>query len=195
MSFDIKKYASPKIIEIVIPVLSFIGICISAYLTYSHFTQIETICLPGMHCDEVLSSPYSEMWGIPVYLLGFLMYVVMSMLGMAFYWGVGFKRNTTALLIYVVSLSAFLFNLYLYYLEIFVIHAFCTWCVASSLIVLSLLVISCINLRNIYPLSCQINTDFRPGLFVPVVFVSRFFLRLLRIGFVEKEEELVFQYY
>ena len=131
-----------------IPILGMVGIGISAYLAYVHYKEVEPVCLPITDCNAVLSSHYSAIWGVPLSILGLLMYIVLTILG---FWHLR-KRNegqaVMALGIYTVALSGTLFSAYLYYLEIFVIQAFCTWCIASSLVMVSTLVISIINLSS-----------------------------------------------
>jgi uncharacterized membrane protein len=111
-------------LQIAIPLLGFLGMGISTYLTYLHYASISAVCLPFMECDVVLSSPYSVMWGVPLSLLGIVMYAFITGLG---FWQLGQKnegQSLAALLIYVTALSGILFTGYLYYLEIFVIHDF-----------------------------------------------------------------------
>ncbi len=127
-------------------ILSLVGMAISAYLTYVHYQQTSTICSPGMECDAVLSSPYAQMWGVPLSLLGLGMYTVLTVLGWLLWRGRSERRELVGLGAYTVAMSATLFSLYLYYLEIFEIHAFCTWCVVSSVIVFGLLVLTSVNL-------------------------------------------------
>ena len=44
--------------------------------------------------------------------------------------------------IYSAALAGTLYSLYLVYLEIFEIHAFCSWCLASGLVMATMLVLS-----------------------------------------------------
>ena len=131
--------SSVKAVSMAILFLSLAGMAISAYLTYAHYRHASTICLPGMDCDAVLSSPYAQIWGVPLSLLGLAMYAVITILGFFIWQGKGRRRELLGLGAYTVALSASLFSLYLYYLEIFEIQAFCTWCIVSSVIAFSLL--------------------------------------------------------
>lgn len=131
---------------LVILILALVGGAISGYLAYVHYRGVSALCLPGMECDEVLSSAYAQFAGVPLSLLGLGMYVVLAVLGFLLWWGSGERRQWFALAAYAVALSATLFSLYLYYLEIFEIEAFCTWCVASSLVVFALMVLTSVSL-------------------------------------------------
>ena len=94
----------------------------------------------------VLTSAYAQMWGIPLALFGFLLYAALTALGI---WSLQAKerwQDSLDLGIYGFALSGTLFSIYLYYLEIFEIHAFCTWCIGSSIVIVGLLVLALINL-------------------------------------------------
>jgi uncharacterized membrane protein len=55
-----------------------------------------------------------------------------------------------------------LFSVWLTYLELFVIHAICMWCVISAIIVTSIFVVSVLDLREIG--SAAYAADEREGL-------------------------------
>jgi uncharacterized membrane protein len=127
-------------------ILGLSGIGISSYLVYVHYYELSTVCLPGFECDTVLTSSYAQMWGIPIALLGLGMYLVITLLGFWLLFEKGESQDLISLAIYTLSLSGTLFTAYLFYLEIFVLHAFCTWCVASSIVIFGLLILSLVNL-------------------------------------------------
>jgi uncharacterized membrane protein len=133
-------------VKLVISILGFTGIGISGYLTYVHYRSLSSICLFNMHCDAVLTSRYATMWGIPLSLLGLLMYVFLTGLSL---WSLRAKeehQNTLAMAVYATALTGTLFTIYLYYLEIFEIHGFCTWCIGSSIVIVCILVLALIDL-------------------------------------------------
>lgn len=136
-------------IGLAIAVVAFLGVLISGYLAYVHYQDVSALCLPGMECDEVLSSPYAQLWDVPLSLLGMGMYLVLVALGTLIRLWPGDRQGLLALGAYAVALSATLFSLYLYYLEIFEIEAFCTWCVASSLVVFTLMALTLVHLRAV----------------------------------------------
>lgn len=140
-----------------IMLLGLVGTAISAYLVYAHYQHVDMMCLPGMECDEVLSSDYAQIWGVPLAMLGLVMYVVVTVLGYLLWRGPARWRAVTALCVYAVTLSATLFSLYLYYLETFKIRGFCTWCVASSIVVFGLLALTSVNLSSLADRSDERN--------------------------------------
>jgi len=133
-------------LKLSISILSLIGIGISGYLTYVHYYNIGSTCLFGTDCNVVLSSYYATMWDVPLALLGLLMYIVLAVLGLWSLLAKEGQRNMLDMGIYGMALSGTLFTIYLYYLEIFKIHAFCTWCIGSSIVIFIMLILSLINL-------------------------------------------------
>jgi uncharacterized membrane protein len=122
-----------------------LGVGISSYLTYVHYGSVTAVCPFNARCDVVLSSPYAQMWGVPLSLLGLLMYAVLTTMGFWLWRAQSRWERLIALGAYTVALSGTLFTGYLYYLEIFELHAFCSWCVASSVVIVGILALSLIN--------------------------------------------------
>ncbi len=131
-----------------VPILGLVGVGISAYLTYVHYAKVKAICLPQANCDAVLASPYAQMWGVPLSLIGALMYAFLSALGFLFLRQRNEGEGLIALGTYAIALSGTLYSAYLFYLELFEIHAFCTWCLASALVIVCILVLSLVNLSS-----------------------------------------------
>lgn len=111
------------------------GAMISLYLSWTAlFGERELACGPIGDCHTVQGSQYASVAGIPVAVLGLALYL--SLLGM-----LGIRRwrlPDSALLgawTFSIALSGVLYSAYLTYLELFVIHAICAWCVASAVIV------------------------------------------------------------
>ena len=144
MPYPARRQAS--ILKPTILLLGLAGMGISGYLTYLHYQEAAAICLPTMNCDAVLTSPYSQMWGVPLSVLGLLMYAGITFLGLLSLWGKKEWGQPLAMGLYGLALASLLFTIYLYYLEIFEIHAFCTWCIGSSIVVLAIFVLSLLNL-------------------------------------------------
>lgn len=108
-------------------VLGVAGVLVSAYLTYKTSDPSGVVCSLGGGCETVLSSKYSKLFGIPVSAFGLLWYV--AMLGVT--WWIFFKRIWSSSIAVIWALAGLFFSLYLLYLEAFVIHAYCTWCLVS----------------------------------------------------------------
>jgi uncharacterized membrane protein len=125
--------------------LAGLGMLVSAYMTIYKLTDNQTMCLGNGGCSVVNSSVYSEVYGIPVALVGLLGYsAILAVLILS-------SRSTlmgsnASLLVFGLCLTGFLFTLYLIYVEIALIRALCPFCLASQAIMTFLFAISVILL-------------------------------------------------
>ena len=127
--------AQPPFNRMVIATLALIGVLMSAYLTLHKFGYIGTLACGTGSCDTVQSSPWAVFMGIPVPLLGvggYLLLMVIAIVGLQPEWA---DSRKLGLVLFVLADVAFFFTLYLTYLEAFVIHAWCRWCLASAALV------------------------------------------------------------
>lgn len=125
-------------------VLATLGILVSSYLTYVHWSSSAALCVGVGDCEVVNQSIYSEISGVPIALLGLAMYVVI--LGGSI-WLVTSpieapSRLLATLGVFGISLMGFLYSAYLTYVELFVLRAVCPWCVFSAALVSLILVLS-----------------------------------------------------
>jgi uncharacterized membrane protein len=110
------------------------GLLISAYLTWVHFAQVAPVCVGGSGgCETVQSSRYATVLGVPVAVLGIVGYA-----GLLF--SAVLRGELGVYLGFLFALVGTLFSAYLTYLEVFVIHAICQWCVASAAIMVAALI-------------------------------------------------------
>ena len=107
-----------------------LGALISAYLFVADFVLGGAeLCLTGKGCDAVRESRYSSLGGVPVSLLGVLGYAAMATAAVS-----PLGRRARWNMLFWFSAAAVGFSAYLTYLELFVIEAVCSWCVASAAI-------------------------------------------------------------
>ncbi len=125
--------------------LSVAGLGVSGYLTYVHYAVIEPLCVFNAKCDVVLASSFAQIWGVPLALLGLVMYATVLAFSLMARRRDSAWQHLVALGLYGVTLTGMVFTVYLYYLEIFVIHAFCSWCVISSVILAGIFILAVIN--------------------------------------------------
>ncbi len=124
----------PPMNRMIVAVTSLIGIFVALYLL-SHSLGITGSLLCGVgDCATVQASEYAKIAGIPVSAIGVVGYVallVLALLGLqpAF---VG-SRAVSGLLVAGATFG-FLASGYFTYLEAFVIHAWCQWCVISAIL-------------------------------------------------------------
>ncbi|HEY9077022.1 MAG TPA: vitamin K epoxide reductase family protein [Anaerolineaceae bacterium] len=123
-------------------ILASIGLIDSIYLYLIKLTHNPEICLKGIgDCWSVNTSRYSEVYGIPVAVLGALAYLVILILAI-------FDKQNSFLSkygiygIFGISLVGVVYSAYLTYLEIFVIKAICPFCVLSAIFQVAIFVIT-----------------------------------------------------
>ncbi|MBT3669131.1 MAG: vitamin K epoxide reductase family protein [Chloroflexi bacterium] len=124
--------------------LTIIGLLDSLYLSWLKLAKDEIICLGG--CDIVNSSKYAEILGIPVALIGALAYLAILFFLINKIEFVFFKENST-IIVFIFSLIGVIYSLYLTYLELYIIHAICPFCVISAIVLVLLLVTTIFRLK------------------------------------------------
>jgi len=128
---------SARALRITLIVLAVIGMCWASYLTYVHYSGEAPVCsIKGNPCEQVQTSVYSELVGVPVALLGAIGYLVI-LATLLISDGEGWRFATAAL-----TLGGFAFSAYLTYREVFSLHKICEDCVASAVIMTVLMCLS-----------------------------------------------------
>ena len=104
--------------------LGLAGMGVSAYLTYTHYRGGGYFCAGIGDCDYVNSSPYATLAGIPIAVLGFLVYAGIFGAALASLRGTGTLALSAApLALFGLALGGVLFSAYLTYVELFILHA------------------------------------------------------------------------
>jgi len=119
-------------------ILTLAGLVVSFYLILKTNDPASVACSIGGGCETVLSSQYAHIGGISVAWLGLLWYFAHLFL----LWQVLIERKMGLLLLRFWASLGLVFSLYLLSLEIFKIHAFCTWCLVSLGLVSLIFVLS-----------------------------------------------------
>ena len=124
-------------------ITTLVGIANTVYLSYCCITKKDVKCLfmPAQMCFKVQYSKYSRTFGIPNPYLGLIMLVAILAFTILF-----IQSLVPFELIFAIISAGLLFSLYFTYIQAFVIKVFCTWCVLSVLVFISLFVISLIQI-------------------------------------------------
>ena len=132
-------------------VLCGLGIVVSGYLASKRLTGGSLACTRWAQCDVVNSSIYSKLLGIPVSFIGLGAYLLLLALALAALWTAGRTQRQILLLSLLLSLGGVGFSVYLTYVEIYVIEALCSWCVASAIIITLLAILGVVNVLRSAP--------------------------------------------
>lgn len=135
--------------------VSLLGALNTAYITISKFTNTETTCPTG-GCEQVLSSPYATVFGLPLALFGLVAYIGMAIFALAPLAVQGDQQkelrsnleNWTWFLLFIGSTAMLIFSGYLMsimftkFVAPFGVKGICYYCIASAIFALSLFVIT-----------------------------------------------------
>jgi uncharacterized membrane protein len=122
-------------------VLSLVGLADAVYLTVEHLTGRSVRCTVTSGCSEVLSSAYATIGGYPLALFGALAYFTAFSLATLAAFGSARAGNLFAVLVALM----FATSLWLLYLQAFVLHAFCQYCLLSAAITTLLAIIAVVR--------------------------------------------------
>ncbi len=130
---------------VAITVLAIAGLAVSLYLLTVHWGWWQAVCLGVGNCELVNTSRFSEFLGIPVAMMGagaYLALIVISLLVRNEQYG-DYARMAQ----FFIALVGVLFSAYLTYIELYVLHEICPWCVLSAIIITAFAVLSAWELR------------------------------------------------
>lgn len=133
----------------IITAIACVGAIVTGWLTYEKLTGGAAAC-PTEGCTQVLSSPYAEVFGIPLTIFGFLAYVGMGTMAIApLLINPDVNKDLrvkleewTWLLLFVGGAAMTVFSGYLMYVLAFKLQAVCVYCISSATFSLSFLVLT-----------------------------------------------------
>jgi uncharacterized membrane protein len=131
-------------IEITLVALAIIGLLVSVYMTIYKITSNDSMCIGSKDCSVVNQSRYAEIYGIPVAVFGILGYAAILAI-LLLERNPGFFKQNGTMLLFGLSLTGFLFTLYLIFLEIAVIKAYCPFCITSQVAMTFIFILSVIR--------------------------------------------------
>jgi len=123
---------------LVAAIVSLVGLGDAIYLTIQDLTGQHLRCTIITGCAEVLGSKYAHVGPVPLAMVGAAAYFTFFSLAILAVFGYSFARHLLPFLVAIM----FLMTLWLTYLQAFVIHHFCQYCLLSAAVttVLTLIV-------------------------------------------------------
>jgi uncharacterized membrane protein len=128
---------STKWIYVVAAVLALVGLTDALYLTIQHLSGSSVPCSVTGGCEEVLTSSYAVLAGIPLAGIGAAAYFSAFSLSILAAFG---YRSAAKLLLPLVG-TMVLVSVWLFYLQAAVIRAFCQFCLLSAGITIALAIV------------------------------------------------------
>ena len=123
---------------VLIALVSLIGLGDAIYLTVQDLTGQNLRCTIISGCSEVLGSKYAHIGSVPLATVGAAAYFAVFSLAILAIFGYSFVRPMLLVLI----AFMFLTTLWLLYLQAFVIHHFCQYCLLSAAVTTALTLIT-----------------------------------------------------
>jgi uncharacterized membrane protein len=139
--------------------ISLAGLFLGAYLTLYKFGVIGQLACNVGSCEKVQTSRWSVFLGLPVATWGVGFYVLMLVLSIAGLQDRFADSRRLSLAMLLLSGWGVLFTAWLNYLEAFVIHAWCEWCLGSAALVLLLFVFSWLDWREMGGVVEELETE------------------------------------
>lgn len=111
-----------------ITLLAVLGVGLTAYLTYVDTAGSKSaFCAAGGGCDIVRESIYAKLFGMPVSIVGMAGYLAILVTSL-----LPIKSPLKPLAIFLMAITGFSFSMHLVYVQFFVLHAICPWCMSSA---------------------------------------------------------------
>ena len=124
--------------------LAIIGLLVSIYMTIYKITSNDNMCVGSKDCSVVNASKYSEVNGIPVALVGAFGYS--ALLGVLWLERKNnFFKENGSMIFFGISLIGFFFTLWLIYVEVALLKAYCPFCLASQATMTLIFILSVIR--------------------------------------------------
>ena len=127
--------------------LSLLGLFVAAYLYLYKIGRIGTLACGTGGCETVQASEWSRFHGVEVALIGVLGYAALLVVSLISLQPQLAGRRWPAAILAALAGVGVGFTAYLTYLELFVIHAICRWCVTSATIIIAILVVALFDFR------------------------------------------------
>jgi uncharacterized membrane protein len=133
----------------IVAALALAGIFLAVYLLLYKLGMIGELSCSVGSCEKVNTSKWATFLGLPVAAWGVGWYIVMFVLAVVSTWETYAESPAVSMLLLGVAGTGLIFSTYLTYLELFVIHAICQWCVVSAILVLVIFVFCAIDYRDV----------------------------------------------
>ena len=130
--------------------IALIGVFLSLYLTLFKLGYIGTLACGSGSCEQVQLSKWGDFLGLPVSAWGVGYYAIVLVISFAALQDrFADSPRITNVLVYITGVGL-LFSIWLTYLELFVIHAICRWCLGSAAITLVLFALAALERRVVF---------------------------------------------
>jgi uncharacterized membrane protein len=128
---------------------SLVGLFVAAYLSLYKLGYLGAITCTVGSCETVQMSKWATLLGLPVAVWGIGFYLLVLALTVAGTMGQLAESRGLSLTLLVLTGWGLVFSAWLTWLELFVIHAICQWCVVSAILATILFGLSIADWRQV----------------------------------------------
>lgn len=125
-------------------IFGFLGFLDATYITIKHYIGSPITCSILNGCEKVTTSVYSEIFGIPVALIGALYYLIILILVILCFES---KKEKVFNIASKITILGFLASIYFVYLQVFVLKSLCLYCLFSAFTSTILFILAIATLR------------------------------------------------
>ena len=108
------------------------GFLLALFIHFKKRLHHPLVCPIGHSCDPVVHSDYSRFMDIPVEVLGVIYYTIVVIAYAASLMVPEFYSGMFGAVLLALSATAFLFSIYLTFVQAFILKEWCTWCLISA---------------------------------------------------------------
>lgn len=131
-----------------IALLALVGFFVALYLWFHALGVGGPLKCGTGTCDTVQASRWAVFLGLPVAFYGVVGYFAIFVVAIAALRPAALPQRSWSLLLVALASGGVLFTAYLTYIELFVLHAICRWCVGSAVIITAIWIVSLVSLRS-----------------------------------------------
>ena len=132
-----------------IALLALVGLFVALYLWLHALGFGGPIKCGTGECETVQTSQYAVLIGLPVAFYGVVGYLAILIVALVALRPAALLEPKWNQVLVGLATVGLLFTAYLTYLELFVIHAICRWCVGSAIIITAIWLVSLVSLVSL----------------------------------------------
>jgi uncharacterized membrane protein len=120
------------VLKIVVIVAALAGFLIAYHIRHKKQEPKPFVCPLNFDCHAVVNSDYSKILGVPLELIGMAYYAIVALSYTVFAYWPSLAHPLYVQAVMYVSVFAFLFSLYLTYVQAVKLKQWCTYCLFSA---------------------------------------------------------------
>ena len=108
------------------------GFAVAYYIHHKKARREQLICPLDSNCEVVVTSKYSTLLGVSLEILGMIYYALVALGHAVLLFYPSFSRAIYSQTLLIITALAFVFSLYLTFIQAVKLHEWCTWCLTSA---------------------------------------------------------------